>query len=44
MNLKPKIFADKIFYFESIIPNADTIISTIEESDKNLTGQELITP
>lgn len=44
MILKPKIFADRIFYFESIVPNPDKIIADIEETDSSLTGYELITP
>jgi hypothetical protein len=44
MMLKPKIFADKIFYFESIIPETEQIIDIIEQTDTQLTEKDVISP
>lgn len=44
MHLKPKVFADQIFYFESLIPDSHFIVDAIETSDKDLTGFEVISP
>ena len=41
--MNPVIYADKIFYFEGIIPNPDQIISVLEDSDSNVSEIDLIT-
>lgn len=44
MNLNPKIYHDRIFYYESIIENPKEIINLIEKTDSKLTGKDLISP
>lgn len=42
--MDPIIYADKIFYYESIIDNPDEIVSLIESTDGILTNQDAILP
>lgn len=42
-NMSPKIYADKIFYFEGVIENPEKIIALIEETDKTLTDDDALT-
>jgi hypothetical protein len=41
--MSPKIYHDKIFYFESIIENTEEIIKVIEETNDSLTDEEGLT-
>lgn len=41
-NLSPKIFAEKIFYFEEIIENPQDIVEGLEASDNMLTDSSLL--
>jgi hypothetical protein len=38
----PKIFADKIFYYEGIIHNPEQVVTTIESTDRILSDNSLI--
>lgn len=41
-NLDPKVFAEKIFYYEEVMPNSKEIIEQIEATNDELTDQSLI--
>lgn len=41
-NLDPKIFKDKIFYYESVLNNPEQIIQMLEQTDEELTEDSLI--
>lgn len=41
--MEPKIFADKIFYYEDAIPNASFIVDSLESTDSIITDQDAIT-
>jgi len=41
--MTPIIYADKIFYYESIIDNPEELVKLIEETDLDLTEQDAIT-
>lgn len=41
-SLNPKIFAEKIFYFESVLENSDQIVSLIEDTNNDLSENSLI--
>jgi predicted 2-oxoglutarate/Fe(II)-dependent dioxygenase YbiX len=43
MNIRPKIYAEKIYYYENVINNADNLIVQIEESDSKLSDSDSIT-
>lgn len=43
MNIEPKIYAEKIYYYENVINNADDLVAQIEESDSKLTDEDAIT-
>jgi predicted 2-oxoglutarate/Fe(II)-dependent dioxygenase YbiX len=42
--MNPKIFADKIFYYESVLKNPEKIIEMIESTNSMLTEQDAILP
>lgn len=41
--MKPKIFADRIFYYECVLNNPEQIIKTLEDTDSILTERDAIT-
>ena len=41
--MTPSIFAEKIFYYEGVIPNASHLIELLESSDKAITPSDAIT-
>ena len=42
--MKPRIYADRIFYYESVIENPEKIVSLIENTDNVLTDSDAILP
>jgi predicted 2-oxoglutarate/Fe(II)-dependent dioxygenase YbiX len=40
--LEPKVFADKIFYYENILYSPESVVQAIEEMDHKLSGSSLI--
>lgn len=43
-NIKPQIFADRIFYYEGILENAKEIVDLIESTDSLLSDKDAIFP
>jgi predicted 2-oxoglutarate/Fe(II)-dependent dioxygenase YbiX len=43
MSIEPKIYAEKIYYYENVINSADDLIVQIEESNSKLTDMDSIT-
>jgi len=43
-NLNPKIFHEKIFYYESVLENPNEIIDLIEQTNNILTENDAISP
>ena len=42
MSLSPKIYSDKIFYYEEVLPNPEEIVALLEETDNQLDSNSFL--